>query len=162
ALTGVGWRPDRPEAGMPYARNYIGGEWEEPGARAIATVDPATGKKIGKAPRSGRKEVDRAVAAAKAAFPAWSSYPAPRPGEGLFRGAAVLERRKEELGRLMTREMGKVREEALGDVQEAVDMAYLMGGEGRRLHGATTPSELPNKVAMTFREPVGVCGLISP
>jgi alpha-ketoglutaric semialdehyde dehydrogenase len=147
---------------MAYARNLVGGAWEEPGRDAIETVDPASGTAIGRAPKSTAKDVDRAVAAAKAAFPAWASRPAPRRAEAIYRAATVLESRKEALARLMTREMGKVREEALGDVQEAVDMAYLMGGEGRRLYGHTTPSELPNKLCMTLREPIGVCGLVTP
>jgi aldehyde dehydrogenase (NAD+) len=147
---------------MAYARNRIGGRWEEPRARALKTVDPATGEAIGKAPRSGPAEVDRAVHAAKDAFPAWAATPAPRRGEVLFRVARLLEERREDMARLVTREMGKVREEARGDVQEAIDMAYLAAGEGRRLFGHTTPSELPNKVAMTWREPVGVCGLVTP
>ena len=80
----------------------------------------------------------------------------------LFRLGEILSRRKEEFSRDMTREMGKVLKEARGDVQEAIDMAYLMGGEGRRLHGATTPSELPDKFAMAVRSPIGVCAFITP
>jgi len=147
---------------MAYARNLVDGVWEEAGPKAIETVDPATGERIGRAPRGTAADVDRAVRAASAAFPAWSATPAPRRGEHLFRLAAIMEARKESLGRLVCREMGKVREEALGDIQEAIDMAYLMGGEGRRLYGSTTPSELPNKLAMTLREAIGVCGLVTP
>jgi acyl-CoA reductase-like NAD-dependent aldehyde dehydrogenase len=147
---------------MAYARNRIGGGWEEAGARSLETRDPASGEPIGRAPRSTAADVDRAVKAALAAFPAWAATPAPRRAEVLLRTATILEARKEALARLMTREMGKVREEALGDVQEAVDMAYLMAGEGRRLYGVTTPSELPNKLAMTLRDPIGVCGLVTP
>ena len=147
---------------MAYARNRIGGNWEDAGTRFLETTDPATGEKIGRAPSSTAADVERAVAAALAAFPAWSTMPAPRRAEFLLRAAVILDARKESLARLMTREMGKVREEALGDVQEAVDMAYLMAGEGRRLYGHTTPSELPNKLAMTLREAIGVCGLVTP
>ncbi len=147
---------------MAYARNLIGGTWEEPGKRTMDTFDPATGERIGAVPKSTAADVDRAVAAAADAFPRWSSLPAPRRAEILFRAARLLEERKEALGRLVTREMGKPKDEALGDVQEAADMAYLMAGEGRRLYGHTTPSELPNKVCMTFREPIGVCGLVTP
>src|SRR5205814_2994649 len=119
----------REAAGMAYARNWIGGTWEEPGPHAIETIDPASGERIGVAPRTSAADVARAVAAAKEAFPSWASRPAPRRAEVLFRLAAILEQRKDELARIVTREMGKVREEALGDVQEAADMAYLMGGE---------------------------------
>jgi aldehyde dehydrogenase (NAD+) len=144
------------------ARNLVGGKWEAPGKGALRVTDPATGKEIGSAPRSSAADVSRAVAAAKAAFPAWADVPAPRRGEILFRAGEILASRKAELARLVTREMGKVREEAEGDVQEAVDMAYYAAGEGRRLFGHTTPSELPNKLAFTLREPIGVCGLVTP
>ena len=73
-----------------------------------------------------------------------------------------MARRKAEMGALVTRECGKPLVEGLGDIQEAIDMAELAAGEGRRLYGETTPSELPNKLCLTFREPVGVCGLITP
>ncbi|MDJ0521627.1 MAG: aldehyde dehydrogenase family protein [Planctomycetota bacterium] len=147
---------------MTTARNFIDGEWVEAGSDGIEMFDPATGELIGTAPRGGKAEIDAAVAAAKAAFPAWSETPAPKRGEILFRAAQIMESRKEELGRLVTREMGKVKVEALGDVQEAIDMAYYIAGEGRRLFGNTTPSELPNKICFTLREPIGVCGLIAP
>src|SRR6516165_5677315 len=62
----------------------------------------------------------------------------------------------------MTREMGKVLEEARGDVQEAIDMTYFMAGEGRRQHGQTTPSELRDKFAMSVRQPLGVCAIVTP
>lgn len=147
---------------MAYARNLIDGGWEEPGGRALLTTDPSDGTPIGKAPRSTAGDVARAVAAAKRALPAWSARPAPRRAETLVALARILEERKEALGRLVNREMGKVRDEALGDVQEAIDMAHLMAGEGRRLYGVTTPSELPNKLCFTLRDPVGVCGLVTP
>ena len=88
--------------------------------------------------------------------------PAPRRAEIVFRAAEMLAERKEEYSRDMTREMGKVIKETRGDTQEAIDTAYYMAGEGRRLFGPTTPSELPNKFAMAIRQPVGVCGMITP
>ncbi len=103
-----------------------------------------------------------AVAAAKAAYKTWRLVPAPKRAEILFRAAELLVKRKEEFSRDMTREMGKVLAETRGDVQEAIDMTYYMAGEGRRLFGQTTPSELPNKFAMSLRQPIGVCGLITP
>lgn len=144
------------------AKNLIGGAWSGPGRRSLPIIDPATGRTVGKAPRSGAKEIAAAVDAARQAQPGWAAVPAPRRGEILFQAARVLESRKQELGRLVTAEMGKVKAEALGDVQEAIDMAYYIAGEGRRLFGATTPSELPHKLCFTQREPVGVCGLITP
>ncbi|HVA16368.1 MAG TPA: aldehyde dehydrogenase family protein, partial [Candidatus Dormibacteraeota bacterium] len=100
--------------------------------------------------------------AAKKAFDKWRLTPAPKRAEILFRAAEIMIQRKEDLARDMTREMGKVLAETRGDVQEAIDMTYLMAGEGRRLFGQTTPSELPNKFAMSVRSPIGVCGLITP
>ena len=88
--------------------------------------------------------------------------PAPKRAEILFRAGEILTERKEQYARDMTREMGKVLEETRGDVQEAIDTAYYMAGEGRRMFGNTTPSELQNKFAMSVRMPVGVCGMITP
>ena len=117
---------------------------------------------IGLFPKSGKADVDAAVAAAKQAFPGWKSTPAPRRAEVLYAAGEILKRDKEKLARLMTREMGKVLTETRGDVQEAIDMAFLAAGEGRRLFGFTTPSELPNKFAMCVRQPVGVCAFVTP
>ena len=100
--------------------------------------------------------------AARAAYRHWRLVPAPKRGEILYRTGELLLRRKEDLARQMTREMGKVLSETRGDVQEAADTAFYMAGEGRRLFGQTTPSELPDKFAMSVRMPVGVCGMIAP
>jgi aldehyde dehydrogenase (NAD+) len=117
---------------------------------------------VGVFPESGREDVEAAVAAARQAFPGWRDTPAPGRAEILFTAGEILRRDKEKLTRLMTREMGKVVAEAGGDVQEAIDMAYLAAGEGRRLFGFTTPSELSNKFAMCVRQPIGVCALVTP
>ncbi len=144
-------------------RNYIAGEWVEAAdGRTSENHDPATGELIGLFPRSGQADVERAVAAAKAAFDSWRRTPAPKRGEILFRVGQILTERKEEIARLMTREMGKVLMETRGDVQEGIDMAFYMAGEGRRLFGQVVPSELPNKAAMGIREPIGVVVCITP
>ena len=144
-------------------KNLIGGEWVDAASgETFESASPATGETIGVFPRSGAEDVDRAVAAAKEAFADWRLVPAPKRGEILFRLARVLEREKAALTDLMTREMGKVKAEAGGDVQEAIDMTYYMAGEGRRLFGQTTPSELPNKWNMSVRQPIGVVGAITP
>ena len=126
------------------------------------STSPADGETIGVFPASTPADVDRAVAAAKAAFEEWRLVPAPKRGEILFNVARVLERDKASLTELMTHEMGKVRAEAGGDVQEAIDITYYMAGEGRRLFGQTTPSELRDKWNMSIRQPVGVVGAITP
>jgi alpha-ketoglutaric semialdehyde dehydrogenase len=131
-------------------------------AETFDTIAPATGEVLGSFPRSTAADVDRAVQKAKAAFEDWRLVPAPERGNILFRFAEVLRARKLELTELMTHEMGKVKAEAGGDVQEAIDMSYYMGGEGRRLFGQTTPSELRDKFMMSVRMPVGVVGAITP
>ncbi len=117
---------------------------------------------VGVFQQSNAEDVGLAVAAAKAAFPAWSQIPAPRRGEILLRAATILEARKEQYSHDLTREMGKPLFEAGGDIVEAIGMAQYAGSEGRRMHGVTTPSELPNKFQMSIRQPLGVVGLITP
>src|SRR5215813_5129922 len=145
-------------------KNFINGEWVAPkGGKTHENRNPAnTDEIIGEFPLSSEADVEQAVAAAKAAYKTWRLTPAPKRAEMLFRAAELLVKRKEEFSRDMTREMGKVLAETRGDVQEAIDMTYYMAGEGRRLFGQTTPSELPNKFAMSTRQPIGVCGLITP
>jgi aldehyde dehydrogenase (NAD+) len=144
-------------------RNYIGGVWSP--ARTggtFSSVNPVTEAVLALAPASTAEDVDAAVAAAKSAYQEWRLVPAPRRGEVLYRVAQLLETRKEHLSRIMTQEMGKVLTEARGDVQEAIDMAYFMGGEGRRMLGYTAPVEMPNKFGMALREPAGVVALVTP
>jgi len=144
-------------------KNFIGGEWVDAGSgETFETTSPATGEVLGVFPKSSAEDVDRAVAAAKAAYEEWRLVPAPRRGEILFRFGALLAEHKDEVADLMAREMGKVLPEAAGDVQEAIDMSYYMGGEGRRLFGQTTPSELRDKFNMSVRQPIGVVGVITP
>ncbi len=145
-------------------RNFIGGRWVAPSSgKTIDNRNPAkNSERIGAFPHSTKKDVDAAVAAAAAAWKSWRLVPAPKRAEILFRAAELIAARKEEFARDMTREMGKVLKEARGDVQEAIDMTYYMAGEGRRLFGQTTPAELPDKFAMSTRNPLGVCGLITP
>jgi acyl-CoA reductase-like NAD-dependent aldehyde dehydrogenase len=145
-------------------RNLIGDRWVAAKSGATFTsVNPADHQEVvGEFAASGPADVDAAVEAARAAYPAWSLMPAPKRGEILFRVARLLAEHKEELSRLMTREMGKVLPEARGDVQEAIDVAYYMAGEGRRLFGQTVPSEMPDKFAMAIRRSIGVVGIITP
>jgi acyl-CoA reductase-like NAD-dependent aldehyde dehydrogenase len=144
-------------------RNYIGGEWvDASGGETFESRSPATGELIGTFPKSSAEDVDRAVAAAKDAYEDWRLVPAPKRGEILFTFGQLLIDHKEDLAQLMTLEMGKVLAEARGDVQEAVDMSFYMAGEGRRLFGQTTPSELRDKFNMSVRMPIGVVGVITP
>jgi aldehyde dehydrogenase (NAD+) len=144
--------------------NYIGGAWVPAlSGRTFENRNPADRDDlVGTFADSGPEDVERAVAAAREAFPKWRALPAPKRGEILFRAAEILVRRKEDFARDMTREMGKILDETRGDVQEAIDMTYYMAGEGRRQFGQTTPSEMPNKFQMSVRQPVGIAGLITP
>jgi aldehyde dehydrogenase (NAD+) len=148
----------------PTHRLFIGGEWVESGTgRTFESVNPAdTRDVIGRFQAADAADAARAIRAAEVAFPAWRRTPAPKRGEILYRFGALMAEHKERLARAMTREMGKVLAEARGDVQEGIDIAYLMAGEGRRMFGDTTPSELPDKWAMSIREPIGVAGIITP
>jgi alpha-ketoglutaric semialdehyde dehydrogenase len=145
-------------------KNFIDGEWVE--SRTGETFEdrnPAdTRDVVGIFQKSGKEDVDAAIDAAKRAFAKWRLVPAPRRAEIVYRAAEMLIERKEEYARDMTREMGKILKETRGDVQEAIDSAYYMAGEGRRMFGPTTPSELPNKFAMAVRQPLGVCAMITP
>lgn len=144
--------------------NFINGEWTPSvSGDFFENRNPAnTTEVIGQFPNSTVEDVNNAVAAATEAAPKWRRTPAPRRAELLFRLGEILRRDKDKFSREMTREMGKVLKESGGDVQEAIDCTYYTAGEGRRLHGFTTPAEMPDKFAMCVRQPVGVCGLITP
>lgn len=144
--------------------NYIAGEWVKSSSGDwFDNINPAdTTDIVGRFPNSNSEDIDRAVAAAKDAATRWRRTPAPKRAELLFTLGEILRENKDDFTRQMTREMGKVVKEAGGDVQEAIDCTYYAAGEGRRLHGFTTPAEMPNKFAMCVRQPVGICGLITP
>ena len=144
--------------------NLINGKWVKAASgKILQSTNPADSDDVvGEVPASGKEDVDAAVAAARAAFDGWRLTPAPKRAELLFRAAELLLKHKGELGRLVTREMGKILPEGLGDVQEAIDMAYYMAGEGRRLSGETVPSELFAKDCKSVRVPIGTFALITP
>ncbi len=142
-------------------KNFIHGEWVKT-ANYQAVINPATGEEIVQVPLSNAKIVDAAVQAAKTAQKEWALVPAPQRAEVLYRVGAIMKERKEHLSHLLTLENGKVLEEARGEVQEGIDMAFYMAGEGRRLFGQTTNAELKDKFAMSVRAPVGVVGIITP
>ncbi|OQP05671.1 aldehyde dehydrogenase [Geobacillus sp. 46C-IIa] len=145
------------------ALNFINGKWQPAlSGQWAPVVNPANGETIGEAALSAAADVDAAVQAAKAAQKKWALVPAPKRADVLYKVGLLLKERKEQLARLLTMEMGKVIEEARGEVQEGIDMAFYMAGEGRRLFGDTTPSELKDKFAMSVRVPVGVVGIITP
>ncbi len=145
-------------------QNYVDGQWvPSSSGQTFENRNPAkTDDLIGVFQRSNAKDVDTALDAAARACQRWRLVPAPLRAEILFKAAQIVVARKEEFARDMTREMGKVLNETRGDVQEAIDMTYYMAGEGRRMFGQTVPSELRNKFAMSVRQPLGVCSIITP
>ncbi|MGP4108168.1 aldehyde dehydrogenase family protein [Virgibacillus sp. L01] len=142
-------------------KNFINGEWIDVN-EMTAVINPANGKTVVDVPLSGSEDVNTAVKAAKKAQKEWAQVPAPQRAEVLFRVGNIMKERKERLSQLLTMENGKVIEEARGEVQEGIDMAFYMAGEGRRMFGQTTPAELKDKFAMSQRCPVGVVGIITP
>src|SRR5438309_2853994 len=141
---------------------FIGGKWKKSEGKRFETINPATGEVLATFPSATKEELGDAVGAAKGAFERWRKTPAPRRGEILLEAARIFRRKKEELGRIVTTEMGKVIAEGRGDVQEVIDFYEYAAGEGRRMFGETVPSELPNKMCLTVRMPVGPVGLITP
>ena len=145
-------------------QNYIDGQWvASRSGRVFENRNPANRDDlIGVFQESTPEDAEDALAAARRAYATWRLVPAPKRAEILFRAAQIIAERKEVFARDMTREMGKVLEETRGDVQEAIDMTYFMAGEGRRQYGQTVPSELRDKFAMSVRQPLGVCSVITP
>ncbi|MDI6809682.1 MAG: aldehyde dehydrogenase family protein [Candidatus Eisenbacteria bacterium] len=149
---------------MKEYRNFIDGKWvSSRTGKTFENRNPANWEEVvGIFPASDSRDVDDAVSSAKAAFPSWRLVPPPKRADILLKTRDILIRRKEEISQLMTREMGKVLVETRGDTQEGIDTALYSAGEGRRLFGQTTTSELRDKFAMSIRLSVGVCGLITP
>src|SRR6187401_3707909 len=145
-------------------RHFIAGEWcDSTSGASFESRNPAdTRDVVGRFQHGTAADVAMAIKAAETAGPMWRRTPAPKRGEILYAYGALMAEHKEELARAMTREMGKVIAEARGDVQEGIDIAFLMAGEGRRMHGDTVPSELPDKWAMSIRQPIGFAGIITP
>ena len=149
---------------MSAYQNFIDGAWVTAASGDLfENRNPADRDDfIGTFQQSTAADAERAIDAARRAYSGWRLTPAPRRAEVLFRAGQLLSERKESLARDMTREMGKVLDETRGDVQEAIDMTFFMAGEGRRQYGQTVPSELRDKFAMSVRQPVGVCAVITP
>ncbi len=143
---------------------YINGKWmNSSSGKTFKSLNPANPNEVlGIFEKGNKKDVELAITAAEKAFQSWKNVPAPKRGEILFKVAELLKKDKQRLGKLVTKEMGKVISEGLGDVQEAIDVFEYMGAEGRRLFGHTTPSELREKLCITVKKPIGIVGLITP
>ncbi len=149
---------------MDYFKNFINGEWKDSSSgKYTENRNPAnTEDLIGYFPSSTKEDVNEAVKAAREAFKKWRLVPAPKRGDVLKVVGDIMLQRKDDIAFEMTREMGKVFAETKGDTQEGIDTAYYAASEGRRLFGYNAPSELPNKMNLSFRIPIGVGGIITP
>ncbi len=150
---------------MKKYQNFINGEWRDSvSGNTVENRNPAKWDEdlIGLFPSSNEEDVNLAVCAAREAFNKWRLIPAPKRGDVLKLVGDIMSNRKEEIAFEMTREMGKVIAETRGDTQEGIDTAYYAASEGRRLFGYNAPSELPNKMNLSFRMPIGVAGIITP
>src|SRR5262245_43401795 len=144
-------------------RNYINGKWTASRGSLYPDINPANKDDIlCYSPHSTREEATAAIAAATEAYPKWKATPPPQRGKLLFKAMSLLQQRLEEVSTLLTREEGKILRDSRGEVQRAVNIMEFTAGEGRRLRGSTIPSELPNTLIYTVRQPVGVAGLITP
>jgi acyl-CoA reductase-like NAD-dependent aldehyde dehydrogenase len=142
---------------------YLNGKWVKSATgKSFTTKNPANGETLAFMAQGAKEDVNKAVEASTRALPSWKIFPPPKRGEILLKAAAIMRQRKDELGERVTKEMGKVIAEGKGDVQEAIDFFEFIAGEGRRLLGETTPSELPQKMCLTLRQPIGVVGCITP
>jgi acyl-CoA reductase-like NAD-dependent aldehyde dehydrogenase len=141
--------------------NFVAGaECAAASGETFEKRSPATGEVRSTVARSGRADVEQAVAAARAAQPAWARLPVAERGQVLRGVTQLLERDREEVAAIVAAETGKSPGEALGEVGAAIEMGYFVAGEGRRFYGRTTTSAVPNRQAMTIRQPLGVAGLI--
>ena len=145
-------------------KNYIGGKWvESVTGRTYPVHNPAhTDQVVGEFQTSGAEDTLTAVAAAKEGLVTWANTPAPARANIIYKALEILGRRAEELAETITIEEGKPIADARGEVKRAMAIMEYAAGEGRRMFGYTTPSELPDTVAYTVRRPLGVVGIITP
>ena len=149
---------------MAAYKNFIGGDWVESiSGRRYPVFNPARKtESVGEFQTSTAEDATVAVEAARAALPGWANTPAPGRASVLFRALEIMGRRADEIAQTITTEEGKPIGDAIGEVKRAMNIIEYAAGEGRRMFGYTTPSELPNTVAYTIKRPLGVVGIITP
>ena len=145
-------------------QNYINGKWQDSiSGQTYPITNPAkTSQIVGEFQSSLPQDAENAIAAASGAFKNWGNMPAPQRGAILYKALDIMDRRAGEMAETITLEEGKPIADALGEVKRAMNIIEYSAGEGRRLHGYTTPSELPDTVAYTMKRPIGVVALITP
>ena len=136
------------------------GERPSAAGESFAKLDPATGKAICQVARSRAVDIRAAVAAAKAAQPAWAAETVVKRGEILRKVALLMQEHREDIAAIVATETGKSKKDARGETDAAIEMGFFVAGEGRRFYGKTTTSGVPNRSAMVMRQPLGVAGLI--
>ncbi len=141
--------------------NWVeGGEVAAAAGETFVKLSPHDGHEICQVTRSRAEDVTRAVQAAKRAQPEWAAVPPVRRGAILHAVAMGMQAQREEIARIVALETGKSLKDALGETDGAIALGTFMAGEGQRLYGRTTTSGVPNKYAMTVRQPLGIAGLI--
>lgn len=144
-------------------QNYVAGRWQDPSGPDVLTVtNPATGGEIGRVALSSAADVDAAVQAAREAFPAWRATPAPERARVLFRFRDLLVANKEELARLLTTEHGKVVAETRGELQRGIENVEHACGIPTLMMGDTVEEIAPGIDSASWRQPLGVFGIITP
>ncbi|MBI3548092.1 MAG: aldehyde dehydrogenase family protein [Elusimicrobia bacterium] len=145
-------------------KQFIGGKWVDGSTtKEIVSVNPADTRDVVATCRgASREDALKAIDAAAKAFAGWRDTPPPKRGRILAKALEIARSRKEELGRLMTREEGKILSEALGEMEKGMNLIEWFSGEGMRLMGNTAPSELPGNLLYTLRRPLGVVSVITP
>ncbi|WP_108669172.1 aldehyde dehydrogenase family protein [Peribacillus acanthi] len=142
---------------------YINGSWtQDENQEFFESTNPATGQVEGYCAFATPFQVNQGVESAKNAFRAWKNTPLPERAIFLWKAAQLFEEKKEHLAKTMTKEMGKVLAESLGEVGVVIETCKYMAGEGRRLFGETVSSGATNRHIMMVREPVGVVACITP
>jgi len=143
---------------------YLDGAWERSasGGGFIEVENPATEMVIGRVPRCGPPEVDRAVKAARRAFPSWRALTPQRRAEFLRAASSELHKRRDEVARTITSEMGKPLDEARGEVDKVVKTFLFYAEEAVRVLGQTIPNDELGFLSLVEKEPIGVAAAIAP
>ncbi len=138
------------------------GDWlKEPAGGELVSVNPATGEPIARVLTASRDDYEQVVHSAQKAFTTWRMVPPPERGEIVRQLGVELRRHKEDLGMLVTLEVGKIRTEGEGEVQEMIDMCDFSTGLSRQLYGLTIASERPRHRMFEQWHPLGVAGVIT-
>jgi succinate-semialdehyde dehydrogenase/glutarate-semialdehyde dehydrogenase len=142
---------------------YVDGRWiDADSGKTVDVTDPATGEVIGTVPNAGTAETRRAIEAAEQALPAWRARTAKDRGALLRKWHDLMLQHQDDLGYLMTREQGKPVPEAKGEIAYGASFVEWFAEEGRRAYGDIIPQTVPSRRILVLKQPIGVCGLITP